>query len=342
MRATLCRSVLDESAVAMNLCPIEALLDLEQFFDSIDFILLLEVAEREAFPATAISLEAQAYLAPRRLRRHGWVSSPLSAERSIVAGSYQGAKAGKLFLYPLLQAVSAGAPQVGLSTFVDDAIFRAEGKRQVAVDDMGGALQIFAAQRKQAKLVLSDKSVVVSSDDSAARQVAEEAAKHGIPVRAVETAVDLGVATTAGGGRRDQTQAKKRAKNAAKRARGILRMRKRASLGKYARKLRRAGAQPALIYGHQALGTAPYLTLRLRRQAGRAIAGKGFDRCLTTTLALLMADDDPGLALPSQLVAEWLQFWRRHPEHHARIKRAWADIYQELRGRPPDRAGGPR
>ena len=92
-----------------------------------------------------------------------------------------------------------------------------------------------------------------------------------------------------------------------------------------------------MVYGHQVLGTAPSLMLGLRRKACRAIAGKGFGRCMTTALALLMGDEDPGLSLPQQLVSEWLQFWRRHPEHHARVKRAWATIYGELSGRPPER-----
>ena len=253
-----------------------------------------------------------------------------------MAGSNQGVKVGKLFLYPLLQAVSCGAPQVGLSTYVDDTIFRTEGKQQVAVKQMGGALQIFSEQCRQAKLVLSDKSVVVSSSNGAARQVAKEAARHGICISAAETAVDLGIATTACK-RRDQTQAKKRAKKAGKRVGNIFRMRKKASLGRFARKLHRTGAQPALVYGHQVLGTAPSLMLGLRRKACRAIAGKGFGRCMTTALALLMGDEDPGLSLPQQLVSEWLQFWRRHPEHHARVKRAWVTIYGELSGRPPER-----
>ncbi|CAK0841289.1 unnamed protein product, partial [Prorocentrum cordatum] len=283
LRAALCRSVLDENAVAMNFCAIEVLLDLEQFLDSIDLILLLEVAEKEAFPATVISLEAQACLAPRRPRRHGRVSGPLSAEWPIVVGSNQGVKVDNLFLYPLLQAVSEGAPQVGLSTFVDDSIFRAEGKQQMAIDSMGGALKILAGQSKEARLVLSGKSAVVSSHNCAARQ----------------TAVDLGIATTAVR-KRYQTQAK-RAKNVAKWVRGIFRLRRRASMGTYAQKLHRTGARPALIYGHQVLGAAPCFMPRLCRQASRAIAGKGFGRCLTTTLALLMGDDDPGLALPRQL-----------------------------------------
>ena len=109
--------------------------------------------------------------------------------------------AGRLFLFPLLQAVSAGAPQVGLITFVDDTISRTEGKNQVTIDNMGGALQIFAEQCKQAKLVLSGKSVVVSSDNSAAKQVVEEAARRGTPVRAVEMAVDLGLPPLQGGER---------------------------------------------------------------------------------------------------------------------------------------------
>ncbi|CAK0881497.1 unnamed protein product, partial [Prorocentrum cordatum] len=220
--AALCRSLLDESTAAMNFCATEALLDLETLLDSIDLILLLEVAEKEAFPATAISLEAQ----------------------------------------------------VGPSTRVGDTAFRAEGSQQMTIDSVGGALRIFAEQCTQAELIPSGKSAVASSRN------------------------------------REAEQARKRAKNEAKRVGGTFRLRRRASMGTHAQKLHRAGALHALIYGHQVLGLAPHLMLRLRRQASRAIAGRGFGRCLTTTLALLMGSGDPALALPSQPAAEWLQFWR--------------------------------
>ena len=56
---------------------------------------------------------------------------------------------------------------------------------------------------------------------------------------------------------------------------------------------------------------------------------------VNTTLAVLQGEDDPGLALPRQLLAEWLQHWGRHPEHHRRIARAWIILYADLQKRPP-------
>ncbi|CAK0881441.1 unnamed protein product, partial [Prorocentrum cordatum] len=316
LRAALCRSVLDERTVTMSFCAIEALVDLEKFFDSIDLIALLEVAEQEAYPAVVISLEAQAYLAPGRLRRHGWSSGAISAERSIVAGSNHGVKVGKLFLYPLLQRVSAGSPAVGLQTFVDDTILRTDGLKRAAVDQMVVALKRFGECCQAAKLTSSDKSVIVASDMDAAQQVVGGAGGPSLPLKAVEKAVDLGVSTTAGK-RRDQSQFHKRAKTVARRMCGIHRMRRKVRLGEYTKMLHKRGHN--------------------RRQASRAIAGKGFGRCLTTTLALTLDEDDPGLALPRQLLGEWMQLWRRHPEHRQRVQRAWRLLYQKLKALPQAR-----
>ncbi|CAK0832130.1 unnamed protein product, partial [Prorocentrum cordatum] len=128
LRAALCWPILDESAVAMGFC----------------------------------AVEARANLAPWRLRRRAWTSGAIGAERPIVAGSNRGVKVAERFLHPFLQAASAGAPAVGLGAFVDGAIFRAEGKKQAAIDSMGDAMKISAKQREAPKLTPSPKSVVVS------------------------------------------------------------------------------------------------------------------------------------------------------------------------------------
>ena len=114
-------------------------------------------------------------------------------------------------------------------------------------------------------------------------------------------------------------------------------MRRKAQLGKFSKMLTRTGAMPALVYGHQVLGVAPAALLALRRQASKAIAGKGFGRCLTTTLGLTMGSEDPGLALPRQLLSEWLQFWRRHPEYRQRVQRAWRLLHATLKALPQRR-----
>ncbi|CAK0907038.1 unnamed protein product, partial [Prorocentrum cordatum] len=289
LRAALCLSVLDGSAVAMGFCAIAALVDLERFFDSIDLIALLEVAGQGAFSAVVVSLGAQAYLAPRRLRRHGWCSGQISAERSIVAGSSRGVTVGKLFLCPFLQRVGAGSPCVELQTFVDDAILGAEGLERVAADQMVDALGQFGMCCNAAQLTISDESVVVASDMDAAQQVVAGAGEPGLPLKAVGKAVGL-VVSTAVSKRRGQSQFQKRAKTAARRLHLTHRMRRKARLGKCTRMPRKTGVQPALIYGHQVFGVAPTALLKLRRPASRAMAGRGFGRCLATTLALALGE----------------------------------------------------
>eukprot|EP00959_Pyramimonas_sp_CCMP1952_P418636 8769946-Pyramimonas_sp.AAC.1 len=73
---------------------------------------------------------------------------------------------------------------------------------------------------------------------------------------------------------------------AAKRAAAIKKVRRGARLQRISRGLWSTGSLPQGTYGHQHYGVPAYEMVRLRRQAGRAAAGAGPGRCLTTTLAI--------------------------------------------------------
>eukprot|EP00959_Pyramimonas_sp_CCMP1952_P139419 2917647-Pyramimonas_sp.AAC.1 len=59
---------------------------------------------------------------------HGWVSDIIDAERSIVAGSFNGGKLAKVYLGPTLQRAHVNHTHAGLWTFVDDTVARTEGQ----------------------------------------------------------------------------------------------------------------------------------------------------------------------------------------------------------------------
>eukprot|EP00959_Pyramimonas_sp_CCMP1952_P002008 41198-Pyramimonas_sp.AAC.1 len=60
------------------------------------------------------------------------------------------------------------------------------------------------------------------------------------------------------------------------------------------------GAQPQATHGHQVAGLAPSSILAMRRGAAASAVGKGPGRCLTSTLAALYGQRDPGLELRRQ------------------------------------------
>jgi len=114
LRAALMRALLDESAAAFGISHATLLMDVEKFYDSVNFAKLFDTAILAKFPPIVVALELQLFLSPRYLRMHGWVSDIIDPQRSIVAGSAHGGKLAKVYPGPILAKAHANYTYAGL------------------------------------------------------------------------------------------------------------------------------------------------------------------------------------------------------------------------------------
>eukprot|EP00959_Pyramimonas_sp_CCMP1952_P213465 4466246-Pyramimonas_sp.AAC.1 len=87
LRAALARATLDECARELGVSYATLFLDLQKFYDSISFVLLMKASRSLHYPAITTVLEVGMYAAPRLIKQCVLVSSALEPGKSIVAGS---------------------------------------------------------------------------------------------------------------------------------------------------------------------------------------------------------------------------------------------------------------
>jgi len=304
--------------------------DIAKFFDSLDLVWLIDRAIDLGFSQTVLALEAEAFLAPRYLKRGEWVGPPIYASQSIVAGSTNGTTFGKIFLYPILQAAQAQAETTTIWSYIDDTVWRSEGTKCVVTSSLSTASAALAQQCRASRLTVSPKTTLVASSTGLRKDIARRMRQHGVPGHGAHHMVDLGVDVVTGN-RRSQRKAHARHKRAALRARRVQGLRRAAArLGKLGASLHATGVQPQAVFGHEVWGVAPSKITQLRRSAAAAAAGTGPGRCLDTAMATLYDSKDPAIKLRTQLVHEWLTQWLARPELHKRVQRIWPHVHHRL------------
>ena len=308
-----------------------ALLDISKFYDSIGFERLMRTGLAQGFAAIVMALEVQPLMGPCHLRQQRWLGPCIQPQKSVVAGSAHGGKCAKVFLGPIKAAAHRKFEYAQLWTFVDDTVVRAEGtKKHVKATIYRTALSLKEGL-DELHLTVSPKTVLLASDPVFGRELARGLRRLDVPCTPALQAVDLGI-DTAVGRKRVKRRAAKRVSVAQGRLRRILRMRRQKRLAVITKALWSTAAQPQATYGHQAMGLAPSTILLLRRSAAAAAAGRGPGRCFTSTLAALYGDKDPVLELRRQVLAEWLELWRRAPELHCSVELAWPKLRARLTG----------
>ncbi|CAK0817692.1 unnamed protein product, partial [Prorocentrum cordatum] len=330
LRAALYRATLDETAQGMGIHHASLYADIAKFFDSLDLAWLIERAVDLGFSPTVLALEVEAFLAPRYLKRGQWVGPPIFASQSIVSGSTNGARFGKIFLCPILQAAQAKAQATTIWSYIDDTVWRAEGTNAVVTHSLAVASAALAQQCSDSRLAISRKTTPVASSAALRKGIGRRMRQHGVPGHGAHHMVDLGVDVVTGN-RRSQRKAHTRHTRAALRARRVQRLRRAAArLGKLGASLHATGVQPQAVFGREVWGIAPSRLALLRRSAAAAAAGTGPGRCLDTAMALLYGDKDPVIKLRTQLVHEWLTQWLARPELHKRVLRIWPHVHHRL------------
>ena len=120
LRAGLLRACLDEVGAELGATAMTLLLDIDKFYDTVSFVILMRIALRLGFPAVGVALEVAAFIGPRFLQERNIASEAVWVTRSLVAGSARGVHLAKLFLHPVLDRAHRRAPEAALWTFVDD------------------------------------------------------------------------------------------------------------------------------------------------------------------------------------------------------------------------------
>ncbi|CAK0883367.1 unnamed protein product, partial [Prorocentrum cordatum] len=158
LRAALLRATLDETGHSMGIAHAELFADMEQFYDSLDLGWLIDTGIELDFSPTIMAMEVEAFLGPRHLKHTEWIGPRIDPSCSIVAGSAQGTRFAKVYLFPLLDAAQKRVQAAGLWTYVDDTVGRVEGTEETVEQQMVELVDEFIIQAEKRSLIISPKT----------------------------------------------------------------------------------------------------------------------------------------------------------------------------------------
>jgi hypothetical protein len=174
-----------------------------------------------------------------------------------------------------------------------------------------------------------DKTVVLASKFSIAKNIVTRLAKRNIFIKVATTVRDLGI--DAGAGARRATKVMKcRIKKA------VTRLRKTRGLVKasrFARKLITTGSQPSWQYGVEAYGITDACVSRLRAATAFATGIGGSKGCPITAIRLAIGERaDPLFAATLPSVKWWIDLWNCQGDEEAILRRTWDVARDALTG----------
>ena len=301
--------------------------DVEKFFDSVDFSLLVARALRWGYPASELAVACQVHLAPRALQVMGAVGLWMPTTSGVLPGCGQAVPLARVYLRSDMQevALSSGAK---LGTYVDDVTQLATGCPNDVVQYLVDGGLAMAGSMSTLRLRISPKSVVVCSSVGLARTVSKMLNRKGVPIKVEVSARDLGIRFAAGRPIRSLD------KEALGRLRGSLS--KLARIARYSKQVRAVrvtattGAMPQALWGLGAIGAADTTIASCRSRMVDA-AGVGARGCVTTTLALHYGPlHDPGISMPLKVVTSWLALVQKDRSLWARVHATWQRVHDEV------------
>eukprot|EP00959_Pyramimonas_sp_CCMP1952_P404434 8475502-Pyramimonas_sp.AAC.1 len=128
VQAALKRLVLDESAATFKVSTCSALCDIETFYDSLDPVLVMQLATKHNYPCIVLALSIQLHLAPRYLRSLRSFSPAIEALWGLLAGCRSAQHLAACMLFDLMFDLNSRfQPGLEARTWVDDVNSRAEG-----------------------------------------------------------------------------------------------------------------------------------------------------------------------------------------------------------------------
>ena len=302
--------------------------DLERFFDTVDFEVLLSQAMAWSYPRRLMVLALLQHMAPRTLTYKGVCSQCVAVLRGVLPGCMHAVPFVKALLKEQLGQVQRAAEQVRQTSYVDDFAQLALGHMVDVVDSLVAAGTRYVHGMSLLKLTLSTKSVMVATSPRLESLLRKTLASAGVDLKVARAPRDLGHGLVARSGRRVPLQRQRRGK-AAPRLRAIQRI---CGITPVARKLVRTGYMPQCLWGHAAMGLAPTVLRTIRWKIAQVFAPRLKGRCLATVLALALGPyEDPQITLTMQMVGAWLSMWRRCRDLHARGRVAWRAAVARVR-----------
>jgi len=287
-----------DAAKARGLDFAAVLLDVTKCYEYIGHQRLVERAVALEFPADVLGLAIRGYTAPRRVLLGDEVSVSVRATRSIVAGCTAATRLLRVFLIELVVEIEQGKWAITLRIWIDDLTVSGEGVVATLGQRVGGAASFICRWLVANGLLVSTKSVAISTSRVVGQEIEEGLAEWG--VKCEPTVKMLGV---------DVTSRKARSVPAVKsriRKFKIIHRRVARLKGTNTHRLFMACPFRGAIWGASAIGCPPSTVGMLRRAAARSIDGRSTTRNASMLLSLTCsAKADPIHAAVSLPIVGW-------------------------------------
>ena len=327
LREAMVRSIGDETADAVGAATAGGLIDIERFYDSVEFNYAVRAARHYKFPLRILAMSMLQHLTSRLLRQEACYSERMLAGRSLLAGSRHSNNIARALVYVTVISHLNEAPRSTPRIWFDDISLRATGSVRAVEDDIVEHIRSLHHFLKEQNLNMADKSVVFGPTAKITQNIVKKLHKKGIKVKAVREGRDLGLERAA---KMPRTRATHEARVRKARKRFHLVGKKLRKLGtKPIMRVLEQGAMASLLYGARAFGCSPHEIKMTRRQYAKALRRPWTGRCLSSLLAI--EGKDPGITIPKAQIKAWFDMWARHPEIHAAVERAWPKIYNRLK-----------
>ena len=342
LKAALSRRLLDELQVQEAGFVVGLFWDLEKFFDSIDPVLLIQLATEEGLCRRMMTLAMQIHLAPRFLKAGEYCSGGVRVSRSILAGCKYSIGFARSIVYQIMEQMHKGIgpqrsivgqqscePETSLKQYIDDIAQVTRGKdRAKVVKEAAEVAEELHKRITGQRLKVSDKTTVVASDNKMGQEVQHILELKGMHISCDTNVVDLGMDTVAGKCRIAKTARKmlKKGKVRADKTKWMVKRDRRAT------KLMRTNVWPTMAYGISGYGASPTMIREMRTIAANAADAKA-GHCATTQIALEFGEtQDPGVKARLMIVKDWVALWNSHGDKKDRIRKVWAKEYLKMQG----------
>ena len=308
--------------------------DMEKFFDTVNLDDVRRLGVQRHYPRTELQLALAMHRAPRILQMLGVAANVIVPTRSIIQGCTHSDSFARLIMWRPVQRSVQDVDDIRVTdrqiahvipaTYVDDVSQIAVGTRSGVARALTIAGISFTSSIRQFKLLVSCKSLVVSSDLQLAKLISSTLRKEArVTLTPCTSGRDLGILLSAKAKRNTSLQSNRLNK-------AVGRLKRIAPLAKSLRAARRliaTGALPQCLWGSSSIGLAPSSVKRLRTAAAGACGIGGRGRCATTALAISLGPHkDPLVLAMCRQVSIWIDVWRSDSRIRALTARHWAAI----------------
>ena len=165
-----------EAAAGSDAAAATVAIDVAAFFESIDWTVLSERAERAGFPAVLLRVALSMYGLPRHVEADGVATRPIWPTRGIAPGCPWAMCLAKVYVLEPMRRQTAAHPDVEHQIFVDDIMAGTEGPSKSVRDQVSAAaadlLELVPTALRSS--VANDKIVIVASSNQLGRQLSSD------------------------------------------------------------------------------------------------------------------------------------------------------------------------